>query len=71
MNFLNEVKRRIFYLFIRFCLLVETSEGDSLLLAVIEAYCVLTSNNDTPTSKTQRTFDHSNIRLSPTTSIDM
>jgi hypothetical protein len=28
-------------------LLVETSEGDSLLLSVIEAYCITTANSGT------------------------
>ncbi len=33
--------------FIIFILLVETSEGDSLLLSVIEAYCITTTNSGT------------------------
>jgi len=49
MNFLNEVEKTFLKknYFIIFILLVETSEGDSLLLSVIEAYCITTTNSGT------------------------
>ena len=47
MNFLNEVKQIFNENYSLFLFLVETSEGDSLLLSVIEAYCITSANSGT------------------------
>jgi hypothetical protein len=80
MNFLKGVKKNFFQLnFIYFCyFLVETSSGDSILLSVIEAYCIPTTNSGTAIanlntliSKTKHPIDQPNIPYTPTTSIDI
>jgi len=61
-----------------FCLLVETSGGDSLLLSVIEAYCMMNTNTGTAItnlntllSKTRHSIQGTIDNNSPMTSIDM